>query len=77
MVGVVRRSARIAVHEAVFQRVVDEDRQFARVRGNGFRFPDAPGETSIERPEGGVRAAETHRREAQDSSGPVCRWRGA
>jgi hypothetical protein len=76
VVGVI--SAGVGVQEAVFERAIHEDGEFARRRGDGFGFADAKGDAAVEGPKSGLGAAEVHRGESKDRGGPVGgRWRSA
>src|ERR1700674_3203175 len=76
MLGVVRISARIGVHQAVFEGPIDEDGELASGGGNRLRLPDAEGQTAIERAQSRLGAAEVHRGEPQDPRRAVGgRWR--
>src|SRR5678815_3214010 len=53
MLGVVRGGPRIVVDQTILERAVDEDRELAGRRGDGFGLAHAVGQASIEGAERG------------------------
>ena len=54
-----------------FDHVVEDDRQFSRRRGEGFRWPDTPSETAIKCPKRRVTVPERPSGETQGFCGPA------
>src|SRR5439155_4180424 len=73
LLGVVGIGTGITIHKLALQRAVNEDRQFSGGCRDGVGFADTGRQPSIEGTERGLRAAEAHRRQAQDLGGAVRR----
>ena len=71
LAGGVDVGARVAVDERAGERPVDQDRQLARGRGEGFGLADADGQAAIEGPERRLASDQTQRGDAQDGGGAI------
>ena len=68
---IVGGGAGIAVPELAFEGPIDEDREFASRGGDGLRFTDPRGQTTIKGAERGLRTTHAHRCQAQDGGGAI------
>ena len=76
MAGVIGVGSWVVIDERAVEGAVDENGELARGGGDGLGLADAHGQSSVEGPEGGLAADETHGGDAQHAGGAVRRGLG-